>query len=485
MEENELLSFVRKAHFIWGPEPEIYGGSAGLYSYGPNGKLLKNKIENKLREVFISLDFWEVETPLIMPKIVWKASGHLDRFIDKIFVCSKCNSMYRADKLIEEKLKSDASAFTDRELLEIAKNKKLVCPKCNSKFLEEIRHFNLMMKTQLGFEDAYLRPETATTTYLPFKNYYDFFRKKIPFRVFQIGKAFRNEISPRQNVLRMREFTQAESQLFIFEEDEKKFELFNSIKKQKLPLWPETLQKSKKSVSIMTLDEAVKKKYIQNKAIAFSLFSAYKIAIETGIPEKRIRFRQHAKEEKAHYAKDAWDLEVNTKTYDWIEVIGSHDRGNYDLSQHAKASGQKLSAEGKTPNIIELAAGIDRILFCLLDNLYENEKVKDLDRTVLHLKPSIAPIQAAVFPLQSKDNLPEFAKKIHNDLKTIFPGFTIIYDESGSIGKRYRRMDEVGCPYCITIDYDTLKDDTVTVRNRDSMKQSRIKIDELDKFLKF
>ena len=182
MEENELLSFVRKAHFIWGPEPEIYGGSAGLYSYGPNGKLLKNKIENKLREVFISLDFWEVETPLIMPKIVWKASGHLDRFIDKIFVCSKCNSMYRADKLIEEKLKSDASAFTDRELLEIAKNKKLVCPKCNSKFLEEIRHFNLMMKTQLGFEDAYLRPETATTTYLPFKNYYDFFRKKIPFR---------------------------------------------------------------------------------------------------------------------------------------------------------------------------------------------------------------------------------------------------------------------------------------------------------------
>ena len=480
----DFISFTKKNHFIWGPEPEIYGGSAGLYSYGPNGKLLKNKIENKLREFFISHNYWEIEYPLIVPEVVWKASGHLDRFIDRVFVCSKCRAKIRADSYLEEKAKIDASAFSELQLIQAMKINKLTCPFCKARFLDKVEEVNLMMKTQLGTENAYLRPETATTTYLPFRNYYEFFRKKMPFGVFQIGKAFRNEISPRQNVLRMREFTQAESQLFIFEQEKNSIDGFNEIKNIKLPLWSSELQRKKKKVSEISLADALKKKWIANKAMAMTLNNAYQIAIAAGLPKNKLRFRQHAKEEMAHYAKDAWDLEVRTQTYGWVEIIGNHDRGIYDLKQHSKASGQKLIAEGKTPNIIELAVGIDRVLFCLLDTCYSEEKVRGEVRHVLHFKKDIAPIQAAVFPLVNKDKLPDFARGIYSQLKKALPGFTIVYDSAGSIGKRYRRMDQIGTPFCITIDYDSLKNKDVTVRNRDSMAQKRIKITKLNQFIK-
>ncbi len=475
MKDEDFASFAKKNHFIWGPEPEIYGGSAGLYSYGLNGKLLKNKIENRFREIFILNDFWEIETPLITPEAVWNASGHLEKFVDKILVCSKCNSMVRADNFIEKQLKIDASSFTDKKILETVTKKNLKCPRCNGRFLEEVRHFNLMMKTNLGFEDAYIRPETATTTYLPFKNFYDFFRKKLPFGVFQIGKAFRNEVSPRQNILRMREFTQAEAQLFIFENEKNKFSKIKNILEESLPLIPVKARKKRNA----TIKQALKEKWILNKALAWAIWLSYEYALSLGIPKNRIRFRQHAKEEMAHYAEDAWDLEVRTENYGWIEVIGNHDRGNFDLKQHGKFSGQNMSAEGKVPGIVEIAAGIDRLFFCLIENSYVSENVNGRKRAVLKFKPKVAPIQAAVFPLQLKDKLPELARKIYLDLKNFFPGFTIIYDEAGSIGKRYRRMDEVGTPFCITIDYDSLKDKDVTIRDRDSMKQKRVKIIDL------
>jgi glycyl-tRNA synthetase len=477
---EEFNSFTKRNGFIWGPEPELYGGLAGFYTYGPLGKLLKNKVENKIREVFTKNDFWEIEAPIIMPEVVWKASGHLDNFVDPVIICSKCKSSFRADKIIEEKHDVVADAFTKKQLLEFIKKHKLTCPKCKSKFENKIEDFNLMMKTQVGADTvAFNRPETATTTYLPFKNYYDFFRRKMPMQVFQIGKAFRNEISPRQNVLRGREFTQAEAQLIILPEDKKNFLRYDAVKKDKIPFWPEELQEKGKPV-VKTIEYAIKNGWLKNQAYAWSLAIAYRFVRSLDIPVKQVRLRQHTKKELAFYADDAWDIELKFNNYGWTEIVGIHDRQDYDLKQHSNHSGKSLKVEGQYPHILEIAFGSDRPTFALLDMFLEVEKTKEGQRFVLKLPGEIAPIQVAVFPLTKKDGLPEKAKKIYNVLTE---SYTCQYDEAGSIGKRYRRMDEIGCPYCITVDHQTLKDSTVTVRDRDSMKQKRVKIASLHKSL--
>jgi len=482
---TDFLSFIKRNGFIWGPEPEIYGGVAGFYTYGPTGKLLKNNVENKIREVFVSNGFWEIEAPIIMPEIVWKASGHLEKFVDPIVSCKKCDSSFRADKLIEEKFSIVADSMTPKQLLAFIKKKGMKCPTCGGEFENKIREFNLMMKTQIGKNEvAYNRPETATTTYLPFKNYYDFFRSKMPIKVFQIGKVFRNEVSPRQNVLRGREFTQAESQLFIFKEDKNKFEPYKALKNEKLPLWSATNQNAHKGVEDVTLAQAIKKGWVKTQAYACCLFLAYKFMRTLGISKNRIRYRQHKSEEMAHYAAEAWDLEVKTNVFGWIEVVGVHDRQDYDLKQHAKHSKKDLSVEGKYPHILEIAFGSDRPTFVLLDNHLKVERVKDQDRAVLKLPVDIAPLQAAVFPLVSKDKVPELAEKVFWLLQEHFPGFTFFHDEKGSIGRRYRRQDQIGTPFCITIDYQTKEDDTVTVRYRDSMLQERVKINNLIDFFR-
>jgi len=480
MANVDVLSFIKKAGFVWGPEPEIYGGTAGLYTYGPTGKLLKNHIENKIRELFVSNGFWEIEAPIIMPEKVWKASGHLERFVDRTVRCKKCGAVFRADKIIEESHDVAADAFSNKEILDFIKKKKIGCPNCKGTFESKIYPINLMMKTEIGGETAYNRPETATTTYLPFKNYYEFFRRKMPMKVFQIGKAFRNEVSPRQNIIRGREFTQAEAQVFLFEEDKDKFEEYEEIKHDKLPLWPSVFQKVGDKHRPMSIETAIKKKYLGSRAYSWCLNLAYQFILEVGIPKNKIRIRQHAKEEMAHYAKEAWDIEVNLNTYGWTEIVGVHDRQEYDLEQHEKESGQKLQVEGKRPHILEIAFGSDRPVFALLDLLIKSEKVKGEERVVLQLPKDLAPVQVAVFPLLRKDKLPEKAEAVLHFLREKYPNFHIMYDEAGSIGRRYRRMDQIGTPYCITIDHDTLKDNTVTVRDRDTMKQTRVNWKELD-----
>ena len=245
-EEKDFLSFIQEAGFIWGPSPEIYGGLAGFYTYGPIGKLLKNKVENSVRQIFNAYGFREIEGPTILPDIVWKASGHLDTFKDRLIKCKNCKAVFRADKLIEENLDISADSFSDDKILKLIREKKIKCPSCKNNFESKIEKQSLMMKTQVAGQDASLRPETATATYLPFLRFYNFFRKKLPFTVFQIGKAYRNEISPRQNVVRGREFTQAEAQIFIDPEQKNSWQEYEKIKKEKLPLWDYRLQKVNK-----------------------------------------------------------------------------------------------------------------------------------------------------------------------------------------------------------------------------------------------
>lgn len=464
----ELNSFITK--FIWGPAPEIYNGLAGFYNYGPLGKLLKNNVENSIRKVFIKNQFWEVECPTIMPARVWKASGHLGGFTDPLIKCSKCNSEFRVDKLIEEiNPELDIHGKTNDELLELITKNNITCLSCKSKLNKKIIDHSLMMKTTIGADiEAYNRPETATTTYLPFKRYDDFFRKKYPFGVFQIGKAYRNEISPRQSVMRGREFTQAEGQLFIFKDQKNNFEKYESVKNNILPLWFNTEDK----IVETKLDDAIKDGKLKNKAYAWLLNLSYELFIAMGIPKERIRMRQHTQTEMAFYAEDAWDVEILLNSFGWYEVCGVHDRTDYDLTQHSKESGQKLEAfneetkQKETPHILEIAFGTDRPTYALLDIFHSERTFK--------VPKKLAPIQLAVLPLVNK--VKQDALPIYEQLKDFY---ITTFDSSGSVGKRYARADEIGIPYCITYDFDTKEKGIITIRDRDTTKQIKIDVKNL------
>ena len=479
-----LTAYLKEKGFVYGPEPEIYGGISGFYAYGPLGKRLKNNIEAVIRKHFNSQGFFEIEYPIIAPEIVWKASGHLEGFNDPVILTEDGKESYRADKLIEEMTGIQADHFNDGELLRAINEKNIKAP-TGKKLAQKIGRHSLMMKTTIGTNiGAYNRPETATTTYLPFKNYRNFFRDKLPFGVFQIGKAFRNEISPRQHILRSREFTQAESQTFLFPEMKKNWEKFDGLKEEILPLWTEGLQKDGKGPEGMELSDAIEKKVLKNKAYAWHLAFSYKMFLEFGIPREKIRLRQHHGDEKAFYSDDTWDIEVSLRSFGWLEVCGISDRTNYDLGQHAKFSGQKLTArtpEGKEeiPHVIEIAFGVDRPLFAILDMAYD-ERQADEQRTLLRLPAWIAPVHVGIYPLVKKDGLAQKGEEIYNNL---MKKFLCIYDESGSIGRRYSRQDAVGTPFGITIDYDTMKDNTITLRERDTMKQERVKISEIGEIL--
>jgi glycyl-tRNA synthetase len=497
---KELASFMQDKGFVYGPSPEIYGGLAGFFDYGPLGKLLKNNIENAIRKVFCSHQFFEVECPTVLPREVWEASGHLGGFTDPL-IKDENNNIFRVDNLIEEFFRNKSLDLDDIQLdgasneyyLEIIKKYNITAPD-GAKLIPEIKEHNLMMKTTIGVDrEAYNRPETATTTYLPFLRYLNFFREKLPFGVFQIGKAYRNEISPRQFMLRMREFTQAEAQIFLFEEQKNNFEQFVEVADMKLPLWryedqADPLKSMLDSInSRPTLAKAVEKGYLKNQAYAWTLALAYQVFLAMGIPENKIRLRQHNPAELAFYAEDAWDLEIELTTFGWTEVCGIHDRKNYDLSVHAKASGTKLEAtkpEGgkEVPHILEIAFGTDRPTFALLDLFYEL-KEKDEGKTTFSIPYHMAPIPIMIFPLVNKLN--DDAYKL---FKTIQKDFVCWYDKSGSVGKRYLRADSIGTPFCITVDFDGDEDDSVTIRDRDSSAQKRVKVEELkstlDKLLK-
>jgi glycyl-tRNA synthetase len=479
---NEIVtSLAKKRGFFWGPSPEIYGGSSGFYDLGPLGKLLKNRLENIIRSSFVRANFWEVECPTVSPAIVWNASGHLDGFIDPVTECTKCGQVYRADNLISEQSPGAlVSGKSVDELTEMINSLNINCPACKSN-LGPVEPFNLMLKTRLGLDqDAYLRPETATTTYLLFKRLLTFFRDKLPLSVFQIGKAYRNEISPRQGMLRLREFTQTEGQLFILEDDEKHWPRFDDVVNDILPVLPYQIQKNDGKPIRMKVSEAVKKGHFQTQAYAWCVHLAYSIFRTMGFSEDKMRLRQHFPTERAHYAKDAWDVEIHTESFGWVECCGIHDRGNYDLTRHQEFSKERLNVtvekQQVVPNVLEIAFGIERPLFCLLDNSFQPES-KERDTDWLRFPPEVAPIQVAIFPLMGKDELLGPAREIFDDV--IDAGFIAQFDVGGSIGRRYRRQDEVGTPFCVTIDYTTLEDETTTIRDRDSMEQVRVNRNEL------
>jgi glycyl-tRNA synthetase len=482
-EEKDFLSFLNESGLLWGPSPEIYGGLAGFYTYGPLGKLLKNKVENAVRSVFTQQNFKEIEGPTILPDTVWKASGHLDTFNDPIIYTKDKKENYRADKLLEDQGIKITNP-SEEKILELLKKHNIKAP--NGKPLEQkIEKQSLMLKTQVSNTPASLRPETATVTYLPFLRIYNHARKKLPLSVFQIGKAYRNEISPRQHVLRGREFTQAEGQIFIDPEQKNAWPQYNEISKEKLPFFSSKDQIQNNKPKSLSIDQALKNSLISTQAYAWALHLAYSQFLSFGIPKERIRLRQHHPEEMAFYADDAWDIEVKLNNYSWIEMCGVHDRTNYDLKQHSEHSNTELLAhrengEKFTPHIIEIAFGIDRPIYALIDLFYSKKAEKE-GKTTFNIPYRMAPIDVSIFPLQKKPELLSLAKQIKNQLET---QFIVEYDESGSIGRRYLRSATQGTPYAITVDFDALENKEVTIRDRNTEKQIHTPIASLNTTLK-
>jgi glycyl-tRNA synthetase len=484
-EEKEFTSFIQEKGLIWGPSPEIYGGLAGFYTYGPVGKLLKNKVENSVRKIFNANGLRELEAPTVLPDIVWKASGHLETFTDKVIKCSKCNAIFRADKLIEEGRDISADSFSDKKILDFIKKQNIKCPSCKGRFENKITTQNLMMKTKVAGDDASLRPETATATYLPFLRFYNYFRKKLPLGVFQIGKAYRNEISPRQNVIRGREFTQAEGQIFVDPETKNSWEKYSEIKNEKLPFWDYKSQDKNNEINEITVEQALKKGFIKSQAYGWCIWLAYTQFINFGIPKEKIRLRQHHPDEKAFYADDAWDIEIKLNSFGWTEVCGVHDRTDYDLKQHSKFSNVELQAQRENgekffPHVLEIAFGTDRPAYALIDIFYE-KKEEGEGKTMLKVPYYMAPMEVSIFPLIKKPELIKISEEIKDELENYF---VIDYDVTGSVGRRYLRSSTIGTPYAITIDFDSLKNKDCTIRDRDTTKQIRVKIKDLKDILR-
>jgi len=478
MDKEDVMTIAEKRGFFF-PSSEIYGSMAGFWEYGPLGVALKNRfVELWRKELLRKDDMIEIDGSQIMPKNVFSASGHLVSFVDPLVKCQKCKAIMRADKLIEEKTHQVVpEKLETKRYDELISKFKIVCPRCKSK-LSKVAMWNMMFKIGVGPEgsEAYLRPETCQSIFVDFARIFKTMRCKLPLGVAQYGKSFRNEISPRQCLLRLREFYQTEIEIF-FNPAKKKFQKFESIKNYKLRLLP---LNEKKEIEVSCKDAV--DKIVSSELIAYYLALLQQFYSKTGIDMRKARFRQLSKDERAFYAKEAWDFEVLTDL-GWIELVACNYRSGYDLSGHAKQSKQNLAVldEGKSviPHIFELSMGVDRSIYCILEHAFAREKGKE-ERNMLRLPAQLAPIQVAVFPLVSKDKLPEKANYVYKLLKEDFSAF---YDETGSIGRRYRRQDEIGTPICVTIDYQTLKDNSVTIRDRDSMQQKRVKIDKLKEIL--
>ncbi len=448
-----IVDFTRRKGFVY-PSSEIYGGFAATYDFGPLGVLLKKNLEQLWRywNVVGRTDVVEIEGAIFMHPKTWEASGHIGGFSDILVEDTMTNKRYRADHLIEDaKIMENAGSLSLEEVDEIIIKNSLKSPEGNP--LSKSKRFNLLVKTHLGpIEDdstvAYLKGESCQNIYLDWKSVQETTRRKLPFGIAQIGKAFRNEITVKQFMFRTREFEQMDVQYFVKPGTEDK--------------WYE---------------------YWKNNRFEF-----YTKCL--GVNSENLRYRQHAKDELVFYAKDAWDVDYHFGELGFKEMEGVHNRTSYDTDQHSKFSGQDLSYfdpetnERYNPYIVEMSAGLSRIFLSLLFEFYNEEKIsegQDETRVVLKFPYNLAPFKIAILPLMKKDGLADKALEIHSSLRK--SGISSDYDESGSIGKRYRRQDENGTPFCATVDYDTLSDGTVTIRNRDTMEQFRMKIEELHGFL--
>lgn len=477
MEASKIWSIAKKRGFVWGSS-EIYGGIAGFYDYAHLGAAVKRKWEDLWLKYFLKLgDYYFIDSANVLPAKCLKASGHEEHFADILVECNRCNNIFKADLLIEEQTGKSAEALTVSEINEQTKALQIKCPECKTPSLGQATLFNMMFPVSIGtkqVEEAYLRPETAQGVYLNFKREFEALRKKLPLGLAIIGRAYRNEISPRQGMYRLRELTQAELQIFF---DPNKFDSqidFKELEDYKIRLQlVEDREKNKTSiVDCKELIQRLPRYYVYHLAKCQQFYlDALKVPIQ------KFRFYEKSEKERAFYTKIHFDIELNLETLGGFrEVAGVHYRSDYDLKRHQEYSGESLEVNIGSrkfiPHVLELSFGVDRNIWALFDLFFAEEK----GRTILKLPAKLAPHQLGVFPLVNKDNLPDKATEIYKALKK---KFDVFYDDSGSIGRRYARMDEIGTPFGITIDYQTFEDGTVTIRERDSTKQVRVKVDEL------
>jgi len=443
---DEIISYAKRKGFVF-QGSDIYGGVAGLYDYGPRGVELLNNIKKLWWKTNVEEkeNYYGLDSAMFKDPRVWEASGHVGGFSDPMAECKTCNTRIRVDKELEKLGVQADEKMSEEEINKLFTEHKseIKCPKCGGSDFSDAKAFNLLVQSNLGDftsegkNPSYLPGEACQGIYLNFKNVLDSMHPKIPFGIAQIGKAFRNEISPRNFLFRTREFEQADTQFFVRPEENK--EPYNRIKQERFDWYTDVL----------------------------------------GLSKDKLRFKQH--DNLVFYAKDAWDIEYDFPTYGFDEVEGIHDRSDYDLTVHSKASGVDLiyndNGDKFTPWIIETSAGLGRVFLAVLSEFYDKDELAGEERTVLRLPYELAPTKVAVLPLmKNKEDLFNKARDVFESLRK---DFVAEFDAGGSIGKRYRRQDEVGTPWCVTVDFDTLEDDTVTLRNRDTGEQERITIDEL------
>jgi glycyl-tRNA synthetase len=555
---EKIVDLAARRGFFW-PSYEIYGGLAGFYDLGPLGSLLKENIRKLWLDYFVFRHqdmVVLIETPVIAPEIVFKASGHVESFTDPIVTCSKCGKIYRADHLLEDILGIKVEGLRPEELTSIIREKGVKCPSCGGE-LEDVRTFNLLFQTNVGpykHDVAYLRPEAAQGMFTSFKRVFNAMRYSLPLGIAQVGRVARNEISPRQGMVRLREFTIMEVEFFFDPEDAEEPDFSRFPEKLRI-LTADARSKGLDEVVVVRPEEAVAEGIVLNKWLAYWMSVAQAFAKELGLREDEILFEEKLPEERAHYSKQTFDQLVSISRWGWVEISGHAYRTDYDLSRHMQFSGEdmtvyrelkkpkeitkksvvidqellkeyfgsdtprvlqalrrlsveeveKILSEGEVivdgfkvparvfrieevkevvrgrrfiPHVVEPSFGAERLLLVVLDKAYYEEG----GRVVLKLPPKLAPYKLAVFPLIPKEeSLRTLARRIYHDAVKV--GLTVIYDEDGSIGRRYARVDEIGVPFAVTVDYQSLEDNTVTVRFRDSREQIRIKSDEVIKWV--
>jgi glycyl-tRNA synthetase len=475
---NKLIELASRKSIFY-PAAEIYPNSpAGFWDFGPVGEAIRRKIVDFWRhELLQKENMLEIHGSQILPASVFEGSGHLKSFADPIVYCLKCKKYERADRLISEKIGKNVPESTPIEKLDemIAKNK-IKCPKCKGD-LGKVSRFIMMVETLVGKQGefrTFLRPESCQSIFLNFARMVKTMRMKLPQGVAQAGGAFRNEISPRQSITRSVEFSQMEAEVFFNPEKINEVENFQDVEKYKVRV----LRLGKEKTEEITAGDLVSKKIVPGKLIAYYLARTQQVWSGMGIPLEKLRFREVDKDERAFYSLSTFDFEVET-SLGWLELIANNYRTDYDLKGHMEHSGSDMQytepTSGKKimPHIWEISAGVDRTMFAVLDCSMKEGK----EGTYFALNPLLAPYSCALFPLVNKDGMPELASKIEKELRAEW--FDLLFDDSGSIGRRYARADEIGVPFCITVDGDSKKNKDVTLRERDTGKQVRVKISEL------